>query len=157
MQGYVGVMSTETRKCRLRQPGKCRDRFIPECRKQQIEPHDVRANVVDHLQQPRRIEQGIEAPAAHHVEVRQLFCGLFELVPQNRETEQRIALQLTSDVVAVFVQPTSARRKCGDQTDLHVLPWPQKIERRKTGRTSVPLWAVPVNDGNCSACSPTEK
>ena len=50
MQRDVRVVSAEPRDCRLRQAQESRHRLVAEGRKQQVEPHHIRLDVVDGLQ-----------------------------------------------------------------------------------------------------------
>ena len=95
----------------------------PECAKagkDEVEPHHVRLQFADGIQQPHWSGQAVEFPAADHVETRQfLSCGsalsgltvlvggelvVGQFVCKNGQTDVRIALQFPRDVKGVLVQ-----------------------------------------------------
>ena len=120
MQRDVGIASAQARQNRLGQARESRNWIVAESRKQQVEPHHVRLDVVDGLQQSCRIGNGIETPAAHDVVVRQLLGSAVQFVRQDREAQQWIALQFTRNMESVFVKPSSAGRKRAYQANLQM-------------------------------------
>ena len=51
-----------------------------ERREDQVEPNDIRLDAADLAQDTQRIAERIEAPAADHVELRQLRRGRLQLI-----------------------------------------------------------------------------
>ena len=65
------------------------------------------------------VGDAVHGPAAFHIELRQFRLGRFEFIGKNRERDQRIGLEFTSNVISVLIEYYLAGWKCADKTNLH--------------------------------------
>src|SRR5581483_6501246 len=122
VQRDVGVKAVKARQQRDANAGKGLEGLIPKSCKAQVEPHDVRFKGVDVAQQPGRVTERVEGPAADHAEVFQFRLGSGELIGQNGNTGERILAQLACNVISVLTDPLPTRWKCTDQANFHQDP-----------------------------------
>src|SRR4051812_7938252 len=123
MQGDVGVATREPRERRNSEPRERRNWFAAKGGEKKVEPNDIRLDVPDRAQQACGIAQQVHSPDALDVVSLKLRFRGFEFVCKDGQAEQRILLQLTRDVVSVFVQPPLARGERRDQTNFHGPLW----------------------------------
>jgi hypothetical protein len=122
MQRNVGVAATQPRQQRGHKAGKSHKRISAKRTKQQIEPDHVRLHMVQRFQHVEEIAGIVECPAAHDPESVGLGMVLLQLVSQNREVQEWIALQFLRKVKPVLTQSPGTRGKSCDQTNLHSSP-----------------------------------
>jgi len=122
MQRNVGVAASQPRQQRRHQAGKSDKRISAKGAEQQIEPNHVRLQAVQCFQQLEQVPGVVEGPAPHYRKALGLGMVFLQLVSQNREVEERIALQLLREVKAVLTQSPGTGGKSCYQTDLHSSP-----------------------------------
>jgi ribosomal protein L44E len=122
MESDVRVAAAQTREQRRHESRKSHERVAPERAEQQVEPHHVRLEPVQRLEEAKDTARVVERPAALNREPSGLGLVWREFVGQNRKVEKRIALQLLCDVKPIFTQSTRTGWERGDQTDLHSSP-----------------------------------
>src|SRR6185437_7663804 len=90
-----------------------------EAGKHQVEPHHVRTNLADGLENAAMIAQPVHHQGTLYVKIRQFRERLRKFVSKDAQADKRIRLKLTCNVVSVFVQYHLAGRKSSNKADLH--------------------------------------
>jgi hypothetical protein len=103
----------------------CGQRFAAEAGESQVEPDHVGLKPANSSQQAPRVRHAVESPATDHGEARQLRFWSCQIITENCQRQVGVLLQLTGNVKPVLIERFSARRKGGNQTDLHCWPGPK--------------------------------
>src|SRR5262249_20442423 len=92
---------------------------ISEARKNQIEPHHVGIERAQFLQKRLVVDDPVWRPTTHHIELFQLRLLLANVVPHHRQADQRVRLQLSRYVKAIFIENALTGRKRADKANFH--------------------------------------
>jgi len=102
MQGDVGIATGETGKNRSEKPGESDQWIAAEGAEEEIKPNHVRFEFADRIQNVNRACRVVERPASLNRITFQLRFRQGNLVSQNVEADEGIAMQLPGNVKAVF-------------------------------------------------------
>ncbi len=94
MQRDMRIVAAQTGEQRGRQTAERGQRIVAKGAEQQVEPDDVRIQLMHHAQQPRRTGGIVGGPAPANVELVQFRLPIGQLIGQHGETEERVAPQL---------------------------------------------------------------
>ena len=119
MQRDMGIATGETGKNRGEKPGKSNQWIAAEGAEVEINPNHVRFEFADRIQNVNRACRVVERPASLNRVTFQLRFRQGKLVSQNGEADEGIAMQLLSNVKAVFTEATLTGWKCCNQANLH--------------------------------------
>jgi hypothetical protein len=119
VQSHVSISPSQAREEGRHEAAEGGERVPAESAEQKIEPNDIRLETADGSDQPIHRCGIIEGPAPDYGETFGLGPDLRKLIRENRETKERVSLQLLRDVKSVFAQPSGTGRETCDQTDLH--------------------------------------
>ena len=118
----MGISPAEPCQQRSHEAAECYDRIAAECAEQQVEPDYVWLEPTQSAHQPNDACRMVERPTSQHGKSIKLCLIGRQLISEDCEIEEWIALQLVRNVKAVLAQPTRTRGKSCDQTDLHSSP-----------------------------------
>jgi hypothetical protein len=119
MQGDVGIATGQTGKHRGEKSGKSNQRIAAESAEEKIKPNHIWFELADRVQNVNGACRVVERPASLNRITFQFRFWQGNLVSQNSETNEGIAMQLLSNVEAVFTQATLTGWKGCDQANLH--------------------------------------
>jgi hypothetical protein len=115
MQGDVGIAAAQPCQKRRHKARESNQGIASKCAEEQIEPHHVRFQLLQCLQQTDWTCEVIERPAAEHGETLQFRLNGGDFVRQNRKAKKGVAPELLSNVKTVLAQPSLTGRKSGYQ------------------------------------------
>ncbi len=87
------------------------ERLVPVAGKPHVEPDYIRPQFSNFTEQTQGVGNSIEIPAADDGKSREFRFRRRQFIGQNCQIQQRVVLELTSDVIPIFIQSATAGRE----------------------------------------------